>query len=600
MLGNGNDNASTSSFAQNSLEELLTATDLLSYHDALKNVLKLRHAGDIGDTDSADLDGIGMSRPEQRRLMREYAKHYALEQRQQNGVVWKKFRLKVFGEAKLCKQRKVTGETDHWQGPGGEAETAQQPQHHIIPPERVTLCKKIGTGEFGHVFQAAWRDATGDGKKAIQVEWGRGGGVGQASRSQSAHSPKVAVKRILPEKHYLHSTASFSAGSGHNGRGCIIRMLSDCLGVLLETKAVMLVGVGLLFVVHWLNVRCPNSPRCGSLIECLQCPSWKRALFGRLSLSDFALQIIAQGIALPFPVTGFSTATSPLANVLVCTPSKGQNLRLWAQPLPGPMGEDYYRSEFRLRPLNCPSRGVRPNASIFWRFNSASDVCAYGVCPLVGKCFSYGKTPWAWMSVLTVEQRTRKAPWDLHSQIWQNKGGLAPGTLRFAFFPRFVTAKFSKILHSIPTTQRQKVALSRGVSPRRPILLMLHCWEWEAHLRPTFEQICDRLPSMVPPLLVTICESGTAKSGPSEFTEEMKPSHCFDKKKEARKGGGNKRAERATYGTRAYVGADGRSFWPFECQQKVTLARALPPESSTLPLSNDGQMRNTFPPAGWA
>ncbi|KAL3079024.1 hypothetical protein niasHS_014806 [Heterodera schachtii] len=536
-------------------------SDLDSYHDALKNVLKLRHAGDIGDTDSADLDGIGMSRPEQRRLMREYAKHYALEQRQQNGVVWKKFRLKVFGEAKQCKQRKVTGETDHWQGPGGEAETAQQPQHHIIPPERVTLCKKIGTGEFGHVFQAAWRDATGDGKKAIQV----------------------AVKRILPEK-LISQHASFLQEAAIMTRmhhPNVIRLF----GVVLETKAVMLVS---------------ELAPCGSLLECLQCPSWREP-FSVAVLSDFALQI-AQGMRY---LSSHRLIHRDLAarNVLVCTPSKVKISDFGLSRCLG-HGEDYYRSEFTPS-MKLPIAWCAPECINFLRFTSASDVWAYGIC--LWEMFSYGKTPWEGMSG-------------------------------------------SQILHSIDT-QRKKLHCPEAC-PREAYLLMLNCWEWEAHLRPTFEQICDRLPSMVPPLLVTICESGTTKSGHLNYgrdetialldknpcakeglwrgiskagkvglfrpedtiaflgaenpsakgdalseqlrTEKGKMKKQLDKEKKRKKAVEISEPKGDLRHT-CHVGADGRSFGLLNVN-KSDLARALPPKVDP-PLSNDGQMRNTFPPA---
>lgn len=68
------------------------------------------------------------------------------------------------------------------------------------------------------------------------------------SRSQSAHSPKVAVKRILPEK-LISQHASFLQEAAIMTRmhhPNVIRLF----GVVLETKAVMLVGVGSLFVSH--------------------------------------------------------------------------------------------------------------------------------------------------------------------------------------------------------------------------------------------------------------------------------------------------------------------------------------------------------------
>ena len=35
---------------------------------------------------------------------------------------------------------------------------------------------------------------------------------------------------------------------------------------------------------------------------------------------------------------------------------------------------------------------------------------------------------------------------------------------------------------------------------------MLRCWEWSAEKRPTFENICNELPTLMPPLLVTVTD----------------------------------------------------------------------------------------------
>lgn len=42
-------------------------------------------------------------------------------------------------------------------------------EQHVIPVERITLCKELGKGEFGSVFQAAWNNSTGSGIERIQV-----------------------------------------------------------------------------------------------------------------------------------------------------------------------------------------------------------------------------------------------------------------------------------------------------------------------------------------------------------------------------------------------------------------------------------------------
>uniref|UniRef100_A0A914H529 non-specific protein-tyrosine kinase n=1 Tax=Globodera rostochiensis TaxID=31243 RepID=A0A914H529_GLORO len=399
MLSSGSDKATTtSSIAPISLEALLTASDLLSYHDALRNVLKLRHAGDIGDTDRG---GCCESTP--------------------STFLW-------FNDNRIAfKQRKAYEEGD--QQLSREGRTDQQHLQHIIPAERITLCKKIGTGEFGHVFQAAWRGATGDGKEAIQV----------------------AVKRILPEK-MISQHASFLQEAAIMTRmhhPNVIRLF----GVVLETKAVMLVS---------------ELAPCGSLLECLQCPTWREP-FSVTVLSDFALQI-AQGMLY---LSGQRLIHRDLAarNVLVCTPSKVKISDFGLSRCLG-HGEDYYRSEFSAT-MKLPIAWCAPECINFLRFTTASDVWSYGVC--LWEMFSYGKTPWEGFSG-------------------------------------------SQILHSIDT-QRKKLNCPEAC-PREVYLLMFSCWEWNAHMRPSFEQICDRLPSLVPPLLVTISESSTARSGHLHYARD--------------------------------------------------------------------------------
>lgn len=43
--------------------------------------------------------------------------------------------------------------------------------------------------------------------------------------------------------------------------------------------------------------------------------------------------------------------------------------------------------------------------------------------------------------------------------------------------------------------------------------LMLSCWEWEAEKRPNFKMICDQLPTLTPPLLLTVAECQATKEG---------------------------------------------------------------------------------------
>ncbi|VDL76086.1 unnamed protein product [Nippostrongylus brasiliensis] len=120
-----------------SLAKLLVAADLLRYEGKLRDVLKLRHAGDLQYVEEQDLTGIGMSRPEQKRLRKEYTRLYP------SGFVGKL--RKVFGRSESADRREIL--------PTRDEDTDQ----HVIPIERITLCKELGHGEFGSVWQASWK-----------------------------------------------------------------------------------------------------------------------------------------------------------------------------------------------------------------------------------------------------------------------------------------------------------------------------------------------------------------------------------------------------------------------------------------------------------
>uniref|UniRef100_A0A915MXM1 Protein kinase domain-containing protein n=1 Tax=Meloidogyne javanica TaxID=6303 RepID=A0A915MXM1_MELJA len=121
-------------------------------------------------------------------------------------------------------------------------------------------------------------------------------------------------------------------------------------------------------------------------------------------------------------------------------------------------GEEYYRSEFNLS-MKLPIAWCAPECINFLRFTSASDVWAYGV--FLWEVFTYGQTPWEGISG-------------------------------------------SQILYAVDT-QRLKLEKPK-FCPSGIYNLMLKCWEWAAEKRPTFENICNELPTLMPPLLVTVTD----------------------------------------------------------------------------------------------
>uniref|UniRef100_A0A1I8A4B2 non-specific protein-tyrosine kinase n=1 Tax=Steinernema glaseri TaxID=37863 RepID=A0A1I8A4B2_9BILA len=309
-----------------SLSKLLADADLLSYEYKLRNQLKLRHAGDLAYTEERDLTDIGMSRPEQKRLRKEYLKHFPPD------TLVGKLKKKVFGRNESAKKADV------------KEEDAEQ---HVIPVERITLCKELGKGEFGSVFQASW-NCSSNGLENLQV----------------------AVKCVSSDK-LMSNPASFlqEAAIMHKMRHeNVVRLF----GVVLETKSVMLVS---------------ELAPCGSLLECLN----KQALrdsFPVDVLCEFALQI-AKGMEY---LASQRLIHRDLAarNVLVFSENKVKISDFGLSRSLG-VGEDYYRSEFSPT-LKLPISWCAPECINYLKFTTASDVWAYAVT--LWEMFSYGQMPW--------------------------------------------------------------------------------------------------------------------------------------------------------------------------------------------------------------
>jgi hypothetical protein len=134
------------------------------YHDQLKNRLKLRNSGDLAYCEEKDLSAIGMSRPEQKRLRHEFQKHFpSSNQPSTSNSLANKIKKKVFGEPNNSQPN--DGGVGHTSPTNGQ-------QQHIIAAENISLCKELGKGEFGCVYQAAWHiSSEGDVENVMQVRY---------------------------------------------------------------------------------------------------------------------------------------------------------------------------------------------------------------------------------------------------------------------------------------------------------------------------------------------------------------------------------------------------------------------------------------------
>ncbi|GMS97610.1 hypothetical protein PENTCL1PPCAC_19785, partial [Pristionchus entomophagus] len=318
-----------------SLKTLLDAADLLSFEHPLTCVLHLRHAGDIEYVDENDLLGIGewglsicwifdrpktgMSRPEQKRLRKEYALLY--------------YHASVFGKLKEAFGREETR----------RAEDRSADQHqHVIPLEKITLAKELGRGEFGTVHMAYWNE----------------GGEARETRDCLANpNSQAAVKCISSEKLLSNPTSFLSEAA------IMHRMHHDDVvrlyGVVLDTKQIMMVS---------------EPASSGSLHSCLLNHSL-RDLFPVQALCNFAIQI-ARGMAY-LEAQRLIHRDLAARNVLVFSATKVKISDFGLSRSLG-IGEDYYRGEFTPT-LRLPIAWCAPECINFLKFTHSSDVWAYGV-----------------------------------------------------------------------------------------------------------------------------------------------------------------------------------------------------------------------------
>ncbi|UMM31411.1 hypothetical protein L5515_012898 [Caenorhabditis briggsae] len=311
--------------ADATLNKLLQATDLTGYESDLRRKLKLRNAADLQYVEEVDLLSIGMSRPEQKRLRKEYTRMFP------SGIIGKVKKAFKRSESLDRKNSNSTG-------------SREDDDHHVIPIEKITLCKELGQGEFGSVWQAAWKNGNDVTQVAVKCV-----GSDKLLATSSSFLQEAAIMTRMRHEH-------------------VVRLY----GVVLDTKKIMLVS---------------ELATCGSLLECLHKPALRDS-FPVHVLCDYAEQI-AMGMSY---LESQRLIHRDLAarNVLVFSPKLVKISDFGLSRSLG-VGEDYYRSEFTPN-LKLPIAWCAPECINFLKFTSKSDVWAYGVT--IWEMFSYGAMPW--------------------------------------------------------------------------------------------------------------------------------------------------------------------------------------------------------------
>ncbi|XP_045605746.1 activated Cdc42 kinase-like isoform X1 [Procambarus clarkii] len=316
------------------LYEFLTEAELQHYFNNFKNILKVQNVGQIKFVADEDLQAMGMSRPEIRRL--------------------KKFFHKYCPQTYLSKFKKILlTRKDGLDSPEvvvpddvGERPSVRVPSKHIIPADAIVINKELGVGEFGVVQQGVWTNEEGE---RIQV----------AIKCLSKERMQTQPMEFLKEAAIMHTI-----DSEH-----IVRLY----GVVLDTNALML-------VTELAPLR--------SLLECIKEPSL-RVSFPVTSLCHFSIQI-CDGMSY-LEAKRLIHRDLAARNILVFSKNKIKISDFGLSRALG-VGKDYYQTNFNVN-LKLPIAWCAPECINYLRFTSASDVWAFGVT--LWEMFSYGFQPWA-------------------------------------------------------------------------------------------------------------------------------------------------------------------------------------------------------------
>ncbi|XP_073974673.1 activated Cdc42 kinase-like isoform X2 [Rhodnius prolixus] len=313
------------------LYEFLIEAELQQYFAGFKNDLKVQNVAQLKYVSDEDLQQLGMSKPEMRRLKKYFQKHFP-----QNYL--SKFKKMILSRKEEQWECSLPDEPP-------DKPPIRVPNKHIIPADAIIVNKELGTGEFGVVQQGVW---TNDGER-IQVA------IKCLSRERMQNNPieflkEAAIMHAIDHEH-------------------IVRLY----GVVLDTNALMLVT---------------ELAALRSLLECLKEPSL-RASFPVLSLCHFAIQI-CDGMQY-LEAKRLIHRDLAARNILVFSKNKVKISDFGLSRALG-VGKDYYQTNFNVN-LKLPIAWCAPECITYLKFTSASDVWAYAVT--LWEMFSYGFQPWA-------------------------------------------------------------------------------------------------------------------------------------------------------------------------------------------------------------
>ncbi|KRX25233.1 Tyrosine-protein kinase PR2 [Trichinella nelsoni] len=401
-----------------SLCDLLKEADLGNYLSALQLQLKMKkyhdqqvlHAEHLRFVTETDLADIGMSKPEQRRLLKTFQKHFP-------DSYLSKLRQKLLG-----KVLPLPVDDDSQTLPKAQPSvSSQKTEQHIIPAENIQLCQNLGSGEFASVWRGVWA-MSGNGGEKVQV----------------------AVKKILPEK--MHSNpldflqeAAIMHRVNHEH---IVRFY----GVVLNPKSVML-------VTELAPLR--------SLVECLRQPAF-RPSFTVPRLCDYIEQICA-GMAY-LEANRLIHRDLAARNILVFSLELVKVADFGLSRALG-AGEEYYHSNVSVN-LKLPIAWCAPECITYLKFTSASDVWSFGVT--MWELFTYGFQPWAGLTgqqildcVNTPKSQRLEAPdacpvdhYNLMLQCWEHEPSKRP--------------KFAELIQLLPEIEPDRLRAITEVDDGEP------------------------------------------------------------------------------------------------------------------------------------